>query len=88
MTNLLVVLSLVVILAIVLVLVGYLLGIIWALWSTGTKLKKLAGGWCRCHCWSGLCSPPCQHLGFDPGAQRHHRRRRRHGRDGRPVGRA
>ena len=44
MTNLLVVLSLIVTLAIVLVLVGYLLGIIYALWSTGTKLKQLAGG--------------------------------------------
>ena len=44
MTNLLVVLSLVVTLAIVLVLVGYLLGIIYALWGAGTNLKKLAGG--------------------------------------------
>ena len=44
MTNLLVFLSLVVTLAIVLVLVGYLLGIIYALWSAGTTLKNLAGG--------------------------------------------
>jgi len=44
MTQLLVVLSLAVILAIVLVLVGYLLAIIYALWSAGTNLKKLAGG--------------------------------------------
>ena len=44
MTQLLLVLSLVVILAVVLVVVGYLLAIIWALWSAGTNLEKLAGG--------------------------------------------
>ncbi|MCH9765521.1 MAG: hypothetical protein K0U34_05965 [Alphaproteobacteria bacterium] len=44
MTELLVVLSLVVTLAIVLVLVGYLLAIIYVLWTSGTTLKNLAGG--------------------------------------------
>ena len=44
MTNLLVILSLVLITAVVLVLVGYLLGIIFTLWSAGTYLKQLAGG--------------------------------------------
>jgi len=44
MTNLLVILSLALITAVVLVLVGYLLGIIAALWGAGTYLKKLAGG--------------------------------------------
>jgi len=44
MTQLLLVLSLVVILAVVLVVVGYLLAIIWALWGAGTNLEKLAGG--------------------------------------------
>jgi len=44
MTELLVVLSLVVTLAIVLVLVGYLLAIIYVLWTAGTTLEKLAGG--------------------------------------------
>jgi len=44
MTQLLVVLTLALTLAIVLVLVGYLLAIIYALWSAGTNLKNLAGG--------------------------------------------
>lgn len=44
MTQLLLVITLVTVLAIVLVLVGYLLAIIWALWSAGTNLEKLADG--------------------------------------------
>ena len=44
MTQFLLVLTLVVILAIVVVLVGYLLGIIVALWGAKNSLAKLAGG--------------------------------------------
>lgn len=44
MTQLLVVISLVVVLAVVLVVVGYLLGIIYYLWGSKNALAALAGG--------------------------------------------
>ena len=44
MTQLMLYSSLAVTAAVVLVLVVYLLGIIYALWSAGTNLQKLAGG--------------------------------------------
>ena len=44
MTQLMLYASLAVTAAVVLVLVVYLLGIIYALWSTASNLKKLAGG--------------------------------------------
>ena len=44
MTQLMLYLSLAVTAAVVLVLVIYLLGIIYALWSTASNLQKLAGG--------------------------------------------
>jgi len=44
MTQLMLYASLIVTAAVVLVLVVYLLGIIYALWSAGSNLQKLAGG--------------------------------------------